>query len=282
MTGISIQLSTGDGGSVAPEVTASGTVTHIITDDERDSFGIGDSVLKLAVEMYFGQLPADAFLHDPTPWNNLYATYGWAPVTTVLTAVKADVVEVTSEPIFLGQNTFTNSSNKVGTFTAGVSDSVSDTVESSWSETHGLAASQMIRYGVSFLGAGGGGETTLSYNATFGTAGSESTSFTVGSEQAVSVVLQPGESVIAKLNASRGTIKVRVTYSVSLQGNTAVNYGDTFKGHHFWALDIGNVMRAVGLPSSFEITEDLEIGYFFNAAISLENPTAWRALAEAA
>ncbi|WP_400193681.1 follicular epithelium yolk protein subunit [Hymenobacter sp. B81] len=281
MAGISVIVTAGKD-KESSKVSASGYVQHIITDEERNVFKLQDGDLKSAVEAYFGKRPNDAFLHDPTPWNNLYSTYNWPQVQTILRVVGAEIVGLTSEPVVVAQNTFTNNSDLPGVFSAGVSDSVTDTVESNWSQTYGLEASQSISYGVSFLGSGGGGETSLSFSASFGQGGSQSTSVTVGSQQDVSVELQPGESVTAVLTASRGTLKVRITYQVSLEGVSAVNYNPTFKDHHFWALDISGLLQAAGRPTSFTITEDLEIGYFSNAHTILQNTTARAALVQAA
>lgn len=279
MAGINISVSAGTS-KEASSVQASGSVQHIITDDERNTFGLQDADLKAAVNSYFGNTPNDAYLHSPTPWNDLYNTYGWPQVQTILQVVSAEILEVTSTPAVVAQNTFKNNSNLPGTFTVGVSTSVTDTVENNWSSTYTFGVSQTIKYGISFLGSGGGGETSLSFEAAFGEGGSKSTSVTVGSEQSVSVVLQPGESVDAVLTASKGTMKVRVTYKVSLTGNTAVNYNPTFKDHHFWSFDINQVLNAAGKATTFTITEDIEIGYFVNTQTVLENPTAKAALAQ--
>ena len=121
------------------------------------------------------------------------------------------------------------------------------------------------------MGTGGGGETSLSYSHAWGEGGSESKSVTVGSQTGVSVILDPGESVEAELTASRGVMKVRIVYKAYLIGVTAVNYNPTFKDHHFWALDIGGVMAAAGLPNTKQFTEDIEIGYYSNSKIELKD-----------
>ena len=68
-------------------------------------------------------------------------------------------------------------------------------------------------------------------------------------------------------------MKVRITYLAYLTGNTAINYNPTFKGHHFWALDIGGVMQAGSIPNSIQFTEDIEVGYFSNSKVELRDPT---------
>lgn len=269
--GINVKIVAGKD-KASSSVTASGTILHVITDQERTNFGIGDSPLKNAVNAYFGKKPNDVYVKSPTPWDDLYKTYSWPQVTTNLTVVDAKVMEITSEPIILAKKTLRNNSNVPATFTADVSDSVSNTATSSWNASVTAGFSQTISYEVGIEGiAKVGGSSTFSFSGTYGQGGSHSSSTTVSSGQAVSVKLDPGQAVVANLNASRGTMKVRVTYDVHLEGDVAVNYNPTFKGHHFWALGIGGVMQAAGKPNTFTVTEDISVGYYSNGEVTLTN-----------
>lgn len=67
-------------------------------------------------------------------------------------------------------------------------------------------------------------------------------------------------------------MKVRVTYNAYLTGDVAANYNPTFKDHHFFALDIAEVMQAGGITNSQVITEDIEIGFYSNATVNLSDP----------
>jgi hypothetical protein len=254
-------------------VSASGSVQHVITDTEVNSFGLQDSNLKNAVGRYFGQNPNDAFLHSDTPWDDLYRTYGWPQVQTVLVVESATIVGITSEPTIVAQQTFSNNSNVKGTFNVGISQQVANTSSSSWSETNTITVGQKFTYKVEFLGTGGGGETSLSYAHSWGETTGESTTITVGTQSGVSVPLDPGQAVQAQLTASRGTMKVRVVYKAYVTGSTAINYNPTFKDHHFWGLDIGSVMGAGGIPNLMRFTEDIEIGFFSNSKIVLNDPS---------
>ena len=209
--GIEISIKAGADAATS-SVSASGSVQHIITDKERKTFGIEDSGLKSAVEKYFGKKPNDAYLHSPTPWDDLYKTYGWSEVQTILDVKSAKITEITSEPVIVATKKFVNSSSKKATFDASISDQVTNTTESNWSQTDTIDVGQKITYDVSFLGAGGGGETSMSYSHSWGQGGSESKSITVGSSSGVSVELEPGESIEAVLSASRGVMKVRIVY----------------------------------------------------------------------
>src|SRR5947207_10532693 len=76
MAGITVSIVAG-ADAAHSSVNATGSVQHVITDKEVTTFGIQDSPLKNAVGKYFGKNPNDAYLHSPTPWNDLYKTYGW-------------------------------------------------------------------------------------------------------------------------------------------------------------------------------------------------------------
>jgi hypothetical protein len=271
MAGITVSIVAG-ADAAHSSVNATGSIQHVITDKEVKTFGIQDSPLKNAIGKYFGKNPNDAYLHSPTPWNDLYTTYGWPQVQTVLIVQNAMITGITSQPVVVATRTFTNQSSKKAVFDASISDQVANTTESNWSSTDTIEVAQKFTYNVSFLGAGGGGETSMSYSHQWGQGGSESTSITVGSSSGVSVELNPGESIEAQLTASRGVMKVRITYRAQLTGTTAINYNPTFKDHHFWAQDIGGVMQAGGLSNSIQFTEDIEVGYFSNAKIELRDP----------
>jgi len=253
----------------ASTVNASGRVQHIITEKESKTFGIGDSALKAAIAKYFGKAPNDAYLHSPTPGNDLYKAYNWPQIQTVLVVKSATITGITSEPVVIAKTNLNNKSTKKGTFDAKISDKVSNSVENSWSQSDSIDVGQKFKYEVEFLGSGGGGETSFSYSQEWGIENKEKKEITVGSSQGVTIELDPGQSVEAQLTASRGVMKVRIVYQASLIGSTAINYNPPFNGHHFYSLDIVAIMQTSGLPCTKEITEDIEVGYFANAKVEL-------------
>ncbi|APJ03582.1 hypothetical protein [Silvanigrella aquatica] len=253
-------------------VYAEGSEFHIITDSERYSFNIGsDADLKNAVGKYFGKNPNDAYLHSPTPWGDLYKTYGWPQTQTNLTVASSTIAEITSEPSIVKTQTFKNNSSVAGTFDVSISEEVSNTVESNWNNSSSVSFGQSISYNVSFLGTGGGGETSFGFEQTWGKGGSNSKSVTVGSSSGVTVLLQPGESVKSILTATRGYMNVRLVYRANLSGTCAVNYNPTFQGHHFWGLGINNVVNAAGSSNNVQIVEDIKIGYYSDSELILED-----------
>ena len=92
--GISISIVAGSDDS-SSSITASGSVQHVITDEERTTFNLGDKQLKEAISSYFGKSPNDAYLHSPTPWDDLYKTYSWPQVQMVLVVQSAEILGIT-------------------------------------------------------------------------------------------------------------------------------------------------------------------------------------------
>ena len=278
MSGFNVSIVAGDDKSTSV-VHVTGSVRHVITDEERTTFKLSDKQLKEYVGKYHGKKPKDAYLHSSTPWGDLYKTYNWPQVQTVVIAESAEILEVTSKPVAVKTQTFTNNSSVPATFNVTLTDTVTDTTTSSWSTGGSFTIEQKISYEVGFLGAGGGGETSFSYSASWGKGGEESKSVTVGSSSGVSVELDPGQSVVAELTASRGVMKIRIRYKSYLVGSTAVNYNPRYKGHHFFALGIGGVLRAGGTPNAVESTEDIEMEYYSSSKVDVKDNTTGHVVA---
>lgn len=255
----------------ASKATATGSIQHIITDAERKTFNISDSSLKSAVGKYFGKNPNDAYLHSPTPWNDLYKTYGWSQVSTVLVPVRAEILGISSQPDILATKTFTNNSSIKGSFNTSISQDVSNTVSSNWSTGGTLSISEAIEVGVNFEVVSAKSTTTLSYSQSWGVGGSKSQTTTVGSSSGVSVELDPGQSIEAQLSASKGSMKVQITYNAYLTGSVAINYNPTYKGHHFWALPVSSIMASAGIKNSVQSTEVMDIGFYADGKVEIKD-----------
>lgn len=265
--GITITIVAGED-KASSSVAASGEVRHIITDKERTSFNIEDAKLKEAVAAHFGKKPNDAYLHSPTPWHDLYKKFNWEQVHTVLKVKKAEILGITSEPSIVKTVHLKNPSKIPVTQSVSISETIRESMTNTWSESSRIEVNQKFNYGVAVQG-----ETTLNYSHTWGKSQTESKDVTVSSTQAVSVNLEPGQAVDACLTASKGTMKIRITYEASLTGMVATNYGEhKYKGHHFWEFDINTVMQAAKLPTTIEIHEDIEVGYYSNGSIETRDP----------
>src|SRR6218665_3455627 len=242
----------------------------IIADSERASFGIGgDADLKRAVGKYFGKDPNYAYLKSPTPpFGDLYKKNGISQVQRVLKPIKAEILGIKTKPTIVSANTLTNTSNKTATFTANISEQVTDSVSTEWSFSSRLYVEQMISYKLGFLGTEFGGETRFGLELGFGVSKTWTKEVSTGMETGVNVELKPGESAIVELSASRGTMLVRVTYEAYLIGNTIVHYNQKYKDHNTWRISIGAVL---GGSKKVQIVEDIEVGYYSKATARVRN-----------
>lgn len=252
-------------------VDLSGSNLDIISDNERNTFQLSDNNLKDAVRSYFGSRPTDAYVKSPTPWGDLYRSYGWTQVTRSLTPQRAQILEVKSQPAIVLTQVFKNNSTKTATFRANIQQAVQNTVSSTWEQGGSLTVGQEIKYGFDIKVAEVSGKTSFSYTSKWGQSVTKSESVTVGSQSGVEITLEPNQSVTAELYATRGSMKIQVDYEASLSGATAVNYDKTYKGHHFWALDINAVMSAAGLPRTMKSTEVISIGYYSDSKVVIRD-----------
>ena len=247
----------------ASSVEVSGSMQHVITDQERDSFSLDASQLKDAVAVYFGKKPNDAYLHSPTPWHDLYKRYDWDQVRTVMVAESGEIISLTSEQVIVKTTEFTNESSVPVDYEVQIHDSVNDTVSTNWNAGAEFSFEQGVKYGAKILG----GETSLSFTKSWGKGGEQSKSITVGGSSGAKVPLEPGQGVVVSLSATRGVLKIRIRYNAYLIGSTAVNYNPTYEGHHFWALPICGVMQSVGITNSISSTEDIKVSYYSSSKV---------------
>ena len=271
--GLNIQITTGTT-TQASSVSVTGSVSHVITYSERQLFGITDAPLKNAVGRFFGKNPNDAYVRSPTSRKDLYQTYNWDQVTTVLTVTSATITGVTSQSSIVAQKSFVNDSPYNANFNAAIQESVTNTVGTTWSQTFGFNFEQTFRYEVGYSGIKLGGETKYGFSAQFGSGSSHSTAVQIGSSSSVEVQLGPKQTVEAILIATRSVLKARITYTASLTGFAAVHYKRKHKGHRIWALPIDKVMSAGGLSNARQITEYIEIAYYSNGKVLLQKPVS--------
>ncbi|CAH0403637.1 unnamed protein product [Chilo suppressalis] len=252
-------------------VELAGNNVDIISDNERSTFQLSDSRLKDAVRANFGKRPDDAYLRSPTPWGDLYSSYDWPQVTRTLSPQKATILEVSSQPTIVLTQHFENNSTKPATFTAKIQQSVQNTVTSSWEKGGELTVGQDIEYGFDIKAVSVGGKTSFSFTSKWGESVSKSESVTVGSESGVTITLDPHQSVVAELYATRGSMRIKVDYEATLSGVTAINYSKPYQGHHFWALAINSVMSSGNIPRSVKSSEVIKMGYYSNSHVVIKD-----------
>lgn len=260
--------------AASSNATAVGEETYVIKDEERASFQIGtDQELKNAFGKLMGKTPDDIFLHSPTPWGDLYKTYNWPEVKNHISVKDITITEITSEPSIIATKTFENNSSQKAVYNTSISESMTNTIESSWTNEDKFSAGYTIKGSFSVLPGVVNIESgyTFNFDHSWGKGGSTASSTTLGSATGVSVELNPGEAVIAQLTATKGRIKVKVKYRAYLTGNVASNYSSVYKGHHFWWWDVNDVIAAAGTNNEKIITNDLEFGYYSNAKVIVVN-----------
>ncbi|XP_013199194.2 spherulin-2A [Amyelois transitella] len=249
------------------KVYYSGKQVDVITDKERNTFELNDGKLKDAIAAYFGRRPDDAYLRSPTPWNDLYRSYGWNQVLRTLTPKRGKILGISSQPTIVMQQVFENNSTKPADFDVGIHQTVQNTVSSSWSKSGDLTLGQEIKYGFDLEVLNGGVTTAFRYTSSWGENTQKSESITIGSTAGMKILLQPGQAVLASLHATRGTIKIELEYEASLSGDAAVNYDDAYRGHHFWGLDVGAVMASNNLQNKKVSREIIEFGFYSESKV---------------
>jgi hypothetical protein len=64
-----------------------------------------------------------------------------------------------------------------------------------------------------------------------------------------------------------GVLKARIVFAAYLIGATALQYRTPWKGHHFWALDVGQVMLSGGIQNHRRVTRDVTFAYSSSAEL---------------
>lgn len=258
--------------SESSTVQTSGDIQRLVTNADRTAFFIDDDHLTSLIYAYNGSVTLDLYVRDPTEWGNKYQEYGWQEVQTILVVDNYKILESTSQTEIVKTSEFRNISSVPAEFDTSISTEVSNQSEHSWSNSNALDFEQMFKYDIGFLGTGTGGETTFSYEHSWGETKTESKTVTLGSTTGVKVTLQPGEGVDVFLTADRGTLTVRIEYKAYVRGIVFANYPSEFQGHHFYGYDVASLLNTVSVPNIQKFTEDIKIGFYANDRIVVKDP----------
>lgn len=268
---LSINIIAGINAAVS-SVSTSGHESHILTKQEEKIFKIDSKdTLKNIAENVFGRKPFEVFLHKPTTFNDMYRKNMWNEVQTHLIIKNAVITNFQAKPVIVETKYFANQSRIKAQFNANISATVTNTIETNWSTANMMSFDQAFNYGIQFNGGGLGGNSNFHYEHTWGKGGSSSMSTSIGSSAGISIELEPGESVIAELIASKGTMKVKVNYETYLDGDLATRYFWKLNGSHHWAIPIDKAMKQYGLASSREISEEILVDYYSNSSVILKD-----------
>ncbi|CAB3222580.1 unnamed protein product [Arctia plantaginis] len=248
-----------------PQVHISGSEVNVISDIEIESFKLYDNELKRAVNADFGATPNDVFLKSPTPWNDLYKKYGWTQVTRIFKPIRAKILSVKYNDKLVSTQVFRNPSTKVATYRALIRHDVEDTIASIWETNEQLSTDFNISYGTVI------GKASVSYTSRWGENVMKSQTVTVGYETGIVITLQPNQNVQAELYATRGAITVQIDYEATLDGYVAVNYAAAYRRHHFYGLDINEVLSAGNMKRSLFSSENITLSYYLDSEVVLHD-----------
>lgn len=264
---IGVNITTNNNDSI---VSAHGHLCNVITENERNTFGLGDHQIKTAIESIHGKRPNDVFVRSPTPWDDLYSRFNWPQVQRFTKVRRVDVVENKEITVVVSEAILKNNSSHRGTFTTNLSTSVRNTTSSHWSQSHGISIGQKISYGFKWLDVEFGGETSFGYSNGWGHGSTQSNENSTNVGGNIQVQLEPNEIVRAQIVAKRANAKVKVEYESYLTGYVAMNYYPPYKGHHFWAWDVEEILEKNDRPNLFISTENITVELHSNVELKLK------------
>ncbi|XP_032524461.2 uncharacterized protein LOC116775642 [Danaus plexippus] len=250
-------------------INYSGYEENIITDKFISLFNIERNNLRLAVKSFYGTLPRDVFLKSPTPWGDLYKTYNWEEIKTILRVSGVRIKRNSFKKTVVLSHDFENPSNLTIKVNAGLSQSVENTISTTWSQSKEFSVAQEFEYDFSVIFAKISGTTEISFTSTYGKSEERSESVTIGSTSAVEIELKPGQSATAVLTAKKSELEIEVTYVATLRGNVAVNFRKSYKGHHFYGPSVIAVLKSAGLETEIMTYETIKLGTFMEASLKV-------------
>ncbi|XP_068624357.1 spherulin-2A-like [Battus philenor] len=237
-----------------------GTDKNVLSETERKTFDLDEDTLMMNTLKFFGKRPDNVYIRSPTPFGDLYKTYNWEEVVRTLTPMQGRVLNITSETITVASQNFENNDSKPKTFNLGLTKHLENTVSSLWTKDGDLTVNNGINYSIRL------GNATISYTSLWGLNTEKSTTMLMGSND-MQLILLPGQKVTTELLATKFTITLEMEYTATIAGTVAVNYKDSFKDHHFWALDVDEMMSDSGMASTAKSKETIDIVFHMNPDI---------------
>eukprot|EP00026_Physarum_polycephalum_P013762 Phypoly_transcript_14202.p1 GENE.Phypoly_transcript_14202~~Phypoly_transcript_14202.p1 ORF type:complete len:319 (+),score=28.00 Phypoly_transcript_14202:97-957(+) len=249
-----------------------------MTDGDRKAFQLDGDNLYRAVERYRGRWPTGAWVRSPAivAKKDLYQEYaykGWRQVVTKLEPISSVIHHPNTTKTVVVTSKLSNTHSSVaGEFFANLSNETTNSTTTSWSSSHGIEASQSVSYSIGIVD----GESSFGYNYQWGRGGEETSSSSVSLVTGVTVTLQPGESATVRLLADQGWARVTTRYRATVSGHVTQNYNPPFEDHHFWASDINSILRASGLPTQIFIENTVDVGFYANSHVELQDGATGR------
>ncbi|CAH4037566.1 spherulin-2A-like [Pieris brassicae] len=269
---ISINVSNGNNVTDV-RVEYSGYDIHVINNEDIKLFKINQLYLKEAVRRYYKVRPQSVYLKSPTPWNDLYKTNDWEQVSRIL-SVKSATLKLNNKQntVVLSQD-FENYSNSTIKVNTALSQSVENSISTSWSVSKEWSVSQQFEYDVNVIFAKIAGTTGFTWTSNWGKNEEKSETFTIGATSSVETELKPGQAVTAILTGNKRVLEIEVVYAATLRGNVAVNFKKSFRGHYFYGPSIVSVLNTAGMDTEKLITENIKIGVYIDHSLKVFDKT---------
>ena len=246
-------------------ISVSGKVRYPSSELDKDTFQLDypDKTLREAIGKYFGRIPDDHVHFNSTySKKNLFSKHGWQEAQTIIEAVDAEILEVTTEDTArydVVTSSFNNQTSNDGNFVVSAHCSGCNSLSTSWAEKRLVSVNDAIKYEVKFFNAD---ECSLSCEQGWVESRKDIENTRLCSVSEVKYTVAPNTSVFARLDAKWIVLKARVRYRAHLTGMMGLYYSPKYKGEHWWGLPIKDVQSSCDdLPESVEITEDIEVEY---------------------
>ena len=283
MSGFTITIVVGQD-KASSSVRVDGSVEHLITDEERLTFGLSETNLKQAVIKYHnlegGRSPKGVYLRDPTPKHGeLYKEHGWSQwqTQTILVASSAEILEIKWNEVSEPRSSYSNecSTGTPTTHKLTLKHPEKNEVEVTWKKRYvgALSVEEEVKYDIGSLGSWGGGEPTLSYTSAWGEDDSKSEEVIIGTISPVTVSSPPNSKIFADTFGIQTIMKVRIRYTASLKSGSGVvmYYKKGYQGHQVWRSPLQQVMAVSGIPNSLETIQDIKIVYYTGDRIEVRD-----------
>ncbi|XP_049882314.1 spherulin-2A-like [Pectinophora gossypiella] len=265
---ISIDVSAGNDVSDI-RINYTGIDVKLVTDHEIKLFDISNRNLKEALKKHYGTQPTNVYIKSPTPWGDLYTKYHWEQIKRVLSVKSSRMKGIRKTPVVVLSQDFENLLNNTIKVNTGISQTVENTITTSWTRNKEIVISQEVEYDVNVLFSKITGTTGFSYSSSWGESEERSETITIGTTSNVETELQPGQRATAILTATRGYLEIEVEYLATLRGNLAVNFKKKYNGHHFHGPPIGNVLNSGGMSNEKTATEVIKVGFYADATLKI-------------
>lgn len=197
----------------------------------------------------------------------------------------------TGEAFSNAHSIFRNNSSANTTYTASLSCSIATTCSMSWSNTYTRSLGESISVSAALQGVGIAGSKTWTCDNQVGASSSETKEVTIGSENTVTVELEPNKAVKIEHSVTYNRMKIRVPLEISLTGSWLAKpqfltknnnrkfrkktlIGELQHGTDYH--DINDILEANGLSKTKIMEMKLDIGFdSTSTAQVIDIPQKW-------